>query len=204
MVHADGFTGFNGLFGTDRASEQACMVHVRRKFVDIYESEGSAIAEEVIKRIAALYAVEKEARYKPVEERVALRQAKAQPVFDDLEEWLSLQLPKISGKSNLAAAIRYALGRMPRARPYIGNGKLELDNNICERSIRPVTLGRKNYLFMGSKGGGDAAAIAYTLIETCRMNSVDPEAWLRWVLARVADHKMPHIDELMPWNWTAQ
>jgi len=204
VVHADGFTGFNGLFGTDRASEQACMVHVRRKFVDIYESEGSAIAEEVIKRIAALYAVEKEARYKPVEERVALRQAKAQPVFDDLEEWLSLQLPKISGKSNLAAAIRYALGRMPRARPYIGNGKLELDNNICERSIRPVTLGRKNYLFMGSKGGGDAAAIAYTLIETCRMNSVDPEAWLRWVLARVADHKMPHIDELMPWNWTAQ
>ena len=204
VVHADGFTGFNGLFGTDRASEQACMVHVRRKFVDIYESEGSAIAEEVIKRIAALYAVEKEARYKPVEERVALRQAKAQPVFDDLEEWLSLQLPKISGKSNLAAAIRYALGRMPRARPYIENGKLELDNNICERSIRPVTLGRKNYLFMGSKGGGDAAAIAYTLIETCRMNSVDPEAWLRWVLARVADHKMPHIDELMPWNWTAQ
>jgi len=204
VVHADGFTGFNGLFGTDRASEQACMVHVRRKFVDIYESEGSAIAEEVIKRIAALYAVEKEARYKPVEERVALRQAKAQPVFDDLEEWLSLQLPKISGKSNLAAAIRYALGRMPRARPYIGNGKLELDNNICERSIRPVTLGRKNYLFMGSRGGGDAAAIAYTLIETCRMNSVDPEAWLRWVLARVADHKMPHIDELMPWNWTAQ
>ncbi len=204
VIHADGFTGFNGLFRPDRASEQACMVHVRRKFVDIYESEGSAIAEEAIKRIAALYAVEKEARYQPTEERVALRQAKAKPVFDDLEAWLSLQLPKISGKSNLAAAIRYALGRMPKARAYLENGQLELDNNICERSIRPVTLGRKNYLFMGSKGGGDAAAIAYTLIETCRMNSVDPEAWLRWVLARVADHKMPHIDELMPWNWTPQ
>ncbi len=204
VIHADGFTGFNGLFATDRASEQACMVHVRRKFVDVYESEGSAIAEETIKRIAALYAVEKEARYKPTEERVALRQAKAKPVFDDLEAWLSLQLPKISGKSNLAAAIRYALGRMPKARAYLENGKLELDNNICERSIRPVTLGRKNYLFMGSKGGGDAAAIAYTLIETCRMNSVDPEVWLRWVLSRVADHKMPHIDELMPWNWTAE
>lgn len=204
VIHADGFTGFNGLFGTDRASEQACMVHVRRKFVDVYESEGSAIAEETIKRIAALYAVEKEARYKLTEERLALRQAKAKPVFDDLEAWLTLQLPKISGKSNLAAAIRYALGRMPKARAYLENGQLELDNNICERSIRPVTLGRKNYLFMGSKGGGDAAAIAYTLIETCRMNSVDPEAWLRWVLARVADHKMPHIDDLMPWKWTAE
>jgi len=204
VVHADGFTGFNGLFGAGLASEQACMVHVRRKFVDVYESEGSAIAEEAIKRIAALYAVEKEARYQPIDARVALRQAKAKPVFDDLEAWLSLQLPKISGKSNLAAAIRYALGRMPKARAYLENGQLELDNNICERSIRPVTLGRKNYLFMGSKGGGEAAAIAYTLIETCRMNSVDPEAWLRWVLARVADHKMPHIEELMPWNWTAE
>ena len=204
VIHADGFTGFNGLFGAGLASEQACRVHVRRKFVDIHESEGSAIAEEAIKRIAALYAVEKEARYKSAEERITLRQAKAKPVFDDLEAWLSLQLPKISGKSNLAAAIRYALGRMPKARAYLDDGKLELDNNICERSIRPVTLGRKNYLFMGSKGGGNAAAIAYTLIETCRMNSVDPEAWLRWLLARVADHKMPHIDELMPWNWTPQ
>ncbi|MDU9007250.1 transposase, partial [Sedimentitalea todarodis] len=138
---------------------------MRRKFVDIYESEGSAIAEEAIKRIAALYAVEKEARYKSDDARVALRQDKAKLVFDDLEAWLALQLPKISGKSTLAAAIRYALGRMPKARAYLENGKLELDNNICERSIRPVTLGRKNYLFMGSKGGGDAAAIAYTLIE---------------------------------------
>jgi len=204
VIHADGFTGFNGLFGIDRASEQACMVHVRRKFVDIYESEGSGVAEEAIKRIAALYAVEKEARYKPAEDRVALRLAKAKPIFDDLETWLTLQLPKISGKSALAAAIRYALGRMPKARAYLENGTLELDNNICERSIRPVTLGRKNYLFMGSKGGGDAAAIAYTLTETCRMNKVDPEAWLTWVLARVADHKMTQLEDLMPWNWTPE
>jgi transposase len=135
---------------------------------------------------------------------LALRQAKAKLVFVDLEAWLTLQLPNISGKLNLATAIRYALGRMPKARAYLENGALELDNNICERSIRLVTLGRKNYLFMGSKGGGNAAAIAYTLIQTCRMNNVDPEAWLRWVLARVTDHKMPHIEELMPWNWTAQ
>jgi len=204
VVHADGYTGFNGLFGDGKASEQACMVHVRRKFVEVYEREGSAIAEEAIKRIAALYAVEKEARYKPAEERVALRLEKAKPVFDNLEVWLQLQLPKISGKSSLAEAIRYALGRMPKARAYLENGQLELDNNICERSIRPVTLGRKNYLFMGSKGGGEAAAIAYTLIETARMNKVDPEAWLRWVLERFADHKMTRLEELMPWNWAAE
>ena len=189
----------------DLACQIACRArHVRRKFVEIYEREGSAIAEETIKRIAALYAVEKEARYKPAEERAALRQEKAKPVFEGLEAWLQLQLPKISGKSTLAEAIRYALGRMPKAKAYLENGQLESDNNICERSIRPVTLGRKNYLFMGSKGGGEAAAIAYTLIETARMNKVDPEAWLRWVLARVADHKMTRLEELMPWNWTAE
>lgn len=130
------FTGFNGLFGNDKASEQACMVHVRRKFVEVYDREGSDIAEEAIKRIAVLYVVEKEARYKPAEERVSLRQETAKPVFEGLETWLQLQLPKISGKSALAEAIRYALGRMPKARAYLENGQLELDNNICERSIR--------------------------------------------------------------------
>ncbi|WP_299845746.1 IS66 family transposase [uncultured Jannaschia sp.] len=201
IVHADGFTGFNGLFGEGLACEQACMVHVRRKFVDVFERDGSTIAKEVIERIARLYAVEKDARYKPPDERVALRQTRAKPIFDDLETWLKSQLPKISGKTKLAEAIRYALGRMPKARAYLENGQLELDNNICERSIRPLTLGRKNYLFMGSEGGGKAAAIAYTLIETARMNRVDPEAWLTWVLAHIADHKINRIDELTPWNW---
>ena len=164
----------------------------------------------VIGRIARLYGVEKEARYRSPDERVALRQAQAKPLFDDLEGWLKQQLPKISGKTKLAEAIRYALGRMPKARPYLESGQLEPDNNICERSIRPLTLGRKNYLFMGPKvggkaaGGGKAAAIAYTLIETARMNGVNPEAWLTWLLKRIADHKINRIDELPPWNWTPQ
>lgn len=182
-------------------NRHACFM--RRKFVDIYESEVFAIAEEAIKRIAALYAVEKKARYKPAVERVAVRQEKAKPIFDNLQVWFSLQGPNISGKSALAVAIRYALGRMPKARAYLEYGKLGLDNTICERSIRPVTLGRKNSLFMGSKDGRDAAAVPYTLIESCRLNSVNPEARLRWILVRVADHEMPHIDELMPWNWPA-
>jgi hypothetical protein len=139
--------------------------------------------------------------YKSPDEGAALRQAKARPVFDDLEDWLRQQLPKISGKTKLAEAIRYALGRMPKARPYLENGQLELDNNICERSIRPQTLGRTSYLFMGSEGGGKAAAIAYTLIETARMNSVNPEALLTWVLERIADNKINRIGELAPWNW---
>lgn len=99
----------------------------------------------------------------------------------------------------LAEAIRHALGRLPKARAYLGDGRLEPDNNICERSIRPVALGRKNYLFMGAIGGGKAAAIAYTLIETAKMNGVDAEAWLTWVLERLPDHKINRIDELMPW-----
>lgn len=203
-VHADGYAGFNGLFGEDKASEQACMVHVRRKFVEVYERDGSAIAKEVIERIAVLYGVEKEARGQSPEERAILRQTKAKPVFDDLEGWLQLQLPKISGKTPLAQAIRYALGRMPKARAYLSNGILEPDNNICERSIRPIAIGRKNYLFMGSVGGGKAAAVAYTLIETAKMNGVNPEAWLTWVLTHIADHKINRIDELMPWNWTPE
>ena len=180
------------------------MVHVRRKFVDEVERTGSPIAQQAIKQIAQLYAVEKEARGKSPQERVTLRQAKAKPVFDALELWLQAQLRKISGKTKLAEAIRYALNRMPKARGYLDDGQLELDNNTCERSIRPIALGRKNYLFMGSIGGGKAAAIAYTLIETAKMNDVDPEAWLTWVLQRLPDHKINSIDELMPWIWQAE
>lgn len=203
-VHADGYTGFNGLFGEDRADEQACMVHVRRKFVDEFERTGAVIAEGAIKRIGKLYDVEKQSKRKTPEERIALRQEKAKPVFDELEVWLQDQLRKLSGKTTLAGAIRYALGRIPKARAYLSDGRLELDNNICERSIRPIALGRKNYLFMGSVGGGKAAVIAYTLIETAKMNNVDPEAWLTWVLKRLPDHKINRIDELMPWRFAPQ
>lgn len=202
-VHADGYSGFNGLFGDDKAGEMACMAHVRRKFVDVFASQGSAIAEEAIRRIAELYAVEKEARGKPPDERVALRQAKSKPIFDDLEEWLHAQLPRISGKSPLAQAIRYALGRMPKARPYLDNGSLSLDNNSAERAMKPVAIGRKNWMFAGSEGGGKAMAIAFTLIETAKLNGIDPQAWLTWVLGRIADHKINRLDELMPWSYAA-
>ena len=155
-VHADGYSGFNGLSGENKADEMACMAHVRRKFVDVFASQGSAIAEEAIRRIAELYAVEKDARGQSPDARVALRQARSKQIFDDLEGWLHAQLPKISGKSPLAQAIRYALGRMPKARPYLENGHLELDNNTAERAVKPVAIGRKNWMFAGSEGGGKA------------------------------------------------
>jgi len=200
-VHADGYAGFNGLFGEDKASEVACMAHIRRKFVDVQQSQGSAIAEEAIKRIAKLYGIEKEARGRSPAERVTIRQKKSKPIFDDLETWLHAQLPKISGKSPLARAIRYALNRLPKTRPYIDNGFLELDNNTCERAMKPVAIGRKNWMFAGSQRGGKAMAIAFTLIETAKLNRVDPQAWLTDVLSRIADHKINRIDELLPWNY---
>lgn len=190
------------------------VAHVRRKFVDVQKASGSAAAEEAILRIAKLYAVEKAARGKKPEERADMRQSQAKPEFDDLETWLNEQLARISGKSPLAEAIynpqahgkamlprgRYGQKRMKKMRSYLDHGFLELDNNSAERAIKPVALGRKNYMFIGSEGGGKAAAIAYTLIETAKLNNVDPQAWLTWVLGQIADHKITRLDELMPWS----
>jgi hypothetical protein len=200
-MHADGYAGFNELYRSGRIHEVACMAHIRRKFVDVQQSQGSAIAEEAIKRIARLYGVEKAARGQPPDERAKIRQDKAKPIFDDLEVWLHAQLPKISGKSPLAGAIRYGLTRMKRLRPYLDHGILELDNNTAERSMRGIAIGRKNWLFMGSEGGGKSAAIAYTLIETAKLNGIDPQAWLTDTLGRISDHKITRLDELMPWRY---
>ena len=140
-MHADGYAGFEDLYRSGTVREVACMAHVRRKFVDIHRAQASPIAEEAIRRIAQLYAVEKEARGLPPDRRAELRQAQAAPVFDDLEVWLAMQLTRISGKSSLAAAIRYALTRMERMRPYLDHGILELDNNTAERGMRAIALG---------------------------------------------------------------
>lgn len=201
-MHADGYSGFNELYQSGRVHEVACMAHIRRKFVDVHKAQGSLIAEEAIKRIAALYGIEKEGRGQLPEDRASIRREKAKPLLDGLEHWLGDQLPKISGKSELAKAIRYALTRIKKLRPYLDHGVLEIDNNCAERSMRCVALGRKNYLFMGSEGGGKSAAIAYTLIETAKLNGVDPQTWLTWVLGRIADHKITRIDELLPWRYT--
>lgn len=202
-MHADGYAGFENLYQFGGITEVACMAHVRRKFVDVHKAQGSAIAEDAIRRIASLYAIEVEVRGSPPDERAALRQAKAKPILDDLETWLASQLSRVSGKTPLAQAIRYGLTRIKRLRPYLTHGFLEIDNNIAERSMRGIAIGRKNWLFAGSERGGKSAAIAYTLIETAKLNGVDAQAWLTDVLARIADHKIKRIDELLPWNWRA-
>jgi len=196
-MHADGYAGLNDLYRTGAIREVACMAHVRRKFVDIHRSQGFPIAEEAIGRIARLYAIEKEARGSPPDRRAELRKA----LFDDLEVWLAMQLTTISGKSPLAVAIRHALNRMERLRPYLDHGILELDNNTAERGMRAIALGRKNYLFVGSEAGGKAAAIAYTLVETAKLNAVDPHAWLANTIARIPDYKIIKVDDLLPWRW---
>lgn len=109
-----------------------------------------------------------------------------------------------SGKSPLATAIRFALSRLPKARPYRDNDYLELDNNCAERAMKPIVLGRKNCLFMRSEGGGKSAAIAYAMIETAKLNGIDPQIWLTWVLAQFADHKINRINDLMPWCYAAK
>jgi transposase len=200
-MHADGYAGFEDIYRSGDVHEVACMAHVRRKFVDVHRAQGSPIAEEAIRRIAQLYAVEKEARGSPPDRRAEIRQAKAVQIFEKLEAWLAAQLPTISGKSPLAAAIRYALTRMTRLRPYLEHGILELDNNAAERGMRAVALGRNNYLFVGSEAGGKAAAIAYTLIETAKLNAIDPQAWLADTLARIPDYKIKKVDDLLPWKW---
>jgi hypothetical protein len=199
-MNADGYAGFNDLYRSGGIREFACMAHVRRRLNDVPRAQGSAIADEAIRRIAQLYAVEKEARGSPPDHRVEIRQAKAKPIFDALEAWLHTRLPNISGKSPLAAAIRYALTCMALMRPYLDHGILELDNNTAERAMRSVAIGRKNYLFVGSLTGGRAAAIACTLIETAKLNGVDPQAWLADTLARIPDHKITRMDDLLPWN----
>ncbi len=176
------------------------MAHIRRKFVDVHRSQGSAIAEETILRIKELYAIEKEARGSPPNQRAAIRKAKAKPIFDDLQDWLHAQLATISGKSPLAQAIRYAITRMERLRPYLAKGILEIDNNTAERAMRAIALGRKNYLFVGSPAGGRAAAVAYTLIETAKLNGVDPQTWLADTIARIPDYEITRVNDLLPWN----
>ena len=142
-MHADGYSGFNDLYRSGGIREVACMTHIRRKFVDVFQAESSVIAEEAIKRISGLYAVEKEARGRPPDERVQLRQGRAKPIVDDLEVWLQAQLPRISGKSELAKAIRYALSRFKKLWPYLDHGCLALDNNCAERRHESRSPGQK-------------------------------------------------------------
>ena len=202
-LQADGYAGFNELYKSGETIEVACWAHVRRKFFDIHAANGSPLAHDALQRIGALYGVEDLVRGRAAHERHSVRQTRAGPLLADLERWFEATLLKISGKSELAGAIRYALSRWTALTRYRDDGHLEIDNNIAERAIRGIALGRKNWLFAGSDEGGERAAAMYTLIETCKLNGIDPQAWLRHVLSRLATHPAKQIDELLPWRWAA-
>jgi transposase len=199
-LQADAFPGFNRLYEPGGITEIACWAHVRRKFHDLYEAHQSPIAKEALERIGALYGIEREIRGRPPDERKKIRNERARPLLDDLQGWLKSCLTKLSKKSDVTAAIHYALGRWTPLLRYCNDGTLEIDNNAAERALRAVALGRKNYLFAGSNAGGERAAAMYTLIGSAKLNGLDPEAYLSHVLTRIADHPITRIDELLPWN----
>src|SRR6266700_3967164 len=199
-LQADAYAGFNQLYENGRIQEAACWAHVRRKFYDLQQAHTSLVATEALVRIGALYTIEKEIRDRPPEERRQVRQARSKPLLASLRQWFEAALPKLSRKSDTTVAIRYALSRWDALARYCDDGHIEIDNNAAERALRAVALGRKNYLFAGSDSGGERAAAIYTLIGTAKLNGLDPEAYLREVLTRIADHPISRISELLPCN----
>ena len=215
-LHADGYAGFGRLYeiagarsagadllqGPPRVAEVACWSHVRRGFFDDYAAHKGVIAKEALDRIGALFDSERLIAGRPPDVRRGVRQRTARPKIDDLAAWFDAQLKLIPGKSDLAGAIRYARSRWIALTRYLDDGRLEISNNAAENQIRPVALGRKNWLFAGSDGGGERAAAFYTLIRTAKLNGVEPEAWLTDVIARIGAHPINRLAELLPWHWT--
>src|SRR5487761_2095825 len=209
LLQVVGYTGFNRVL-TDAAGEVPqlafCWAHTRRKFYDVHVATTAPLAAEALRRIAALYEIEADIRGQTASERQRARQTRSRPLVEEMHTWLSETLGRISGGSALAKAIRYALKHWPGLVLFLDDGRLELDPNTVERAIRPITLGRKNALFAGADSGGRHWAIVASLIQTAKLNHVEPLAWLTDALERIVSGRTKRnaLDTLLPWNWAAQ
>lgn len=207
ILQVDAFAGYNACFEDGRILEAACWAHARRKYFEIHKQQHElpgTFAHQAVQRIARLYAVEADIRGQPPEVRMRQRQARTGPILDEMHGWLNATLGQLSAKSPMALAIGYSLSNWRALKRFADDGRIEADNNIAERALRTVAIGRKNYLHFGSDGGGDSAAVIYTLLGTARLNGINPQAYLRFVLERIADHPINRIDELLPWAVAGQ
>jgi transposase len=206
ILQCDGYAGYKGLAAPQDGGEGAtlvyCWSHVRRGFFDLGKTKTAPIAEEALRRIAALYAIEDTIRGKPPDLRRATRQARSQPLVADLFAWLEQQLTRLPGSSPTAEAIRYALNHRDGLKRFLEDGRVEMDSNIVERAIRPLVLSRKNALFASGDDGGRRWADIASLVETCKLNGVNPQVYLTDLLTRLVNGwPQSRIDELMPWHW---
>ncbi len=202
VLQVDGYAGYKALAERNAVSLAFCWSHVRRKFYDLAQGGPAPIATEALARIATLYQVEADIKGCSAEERCAARQARSRPIVAAPEPWLKDKLGLVSQKSKLAEAIRYALSRWAGLSRFLDDGRVEIDSNVVERAIRPIALNRKNALFAGSDGGAEHWAVVASLVETCKLNGVDPQAYLADVIARiVAGHPQSQIDDLLPWAY---
>jgi transposase len=205
FLQADGYAGFEGLYNPARTkpgpiTEVACWAHCRRKFFDVWETTQSPVAKEALDRIAKFYAIEDKARFAPAAERVEHRRETA-PLLDAFFTWAGATVVKLSGKLELAKAFRYTIARRKALTRFVTDGRLEADNNVAENAMRGIALGRRNYLFAGSDSGGERTASIYTLVATAKLNGLNPEAYLKEILAKIADgHTINRIDDLLPWR----
>jgi len=198
-LQADAFGGYDTIYSGKTVIEVACWAHARRKFFEARDSD--ARADEILLLIAEMYAVEKEIRDFQPNLRMEVRQLKTAPILNRIAGWLEQHAGDVLPKSDLGAAIRYARNQWRALTRFIEDGILEADNNIAENAVRPVVLGRKNYLFVGNDAGGKRAAILYSLIESCKRHGINPVEYLTDVLTRIATHPATHVGDLAPANW---
>jgi transposase len=207
FLHADAYTGFDKLYATDPITGQArlvqvsCWAHARREIFKVHADTKSPAAQAILEQIGAVFAVERQINGQNAEHRLAVRQAQSVPLLNDLKALMESTLGRVSRKGTLADAIRYSLKRWVALTRFTQDGRLEMTNNAAERAIRPLTLGRRNWTFVGSDAGGERAAVFFTILQTCKLNGVNPEAYLADIISRIADHSAKDVDALLPWNW---